>query len=70
MALENTRAFALDAVCLRQKCDSDSDLGYDLMKRFSSIVVKRFLAAQMQLIDVFGTSDDERQAGSLYSDNT
>jgi CRP/FNR family transcriptional regulator, cyclic AMP receptor protein len=32
-ALELTRALAMDGVCLRQKCEVDHDLGYDMMKR-------------------------------------
>ncbi len=31
-ALELTRAIALDARCLRDKCEADHDLGYEMMK--------------------------------------
>ena len=44
-ALEPTRALALDARCLRGKCDRDPKLGYELMKRFSSILHARMQAA-------------------------
>src|SRR5215204_2751299 len=33
-ALTTVRATAFDAACLRQKCEDDPALGYDLMKRF------------------------------------
>ena len=33
-AVELTRAIGIDARCLRDKCEADHDLGYELMKRF------------------------------------
>ncbi len=53
-ALVATRAFALDAVCLRGKCDADPALGYDLMKRFAAVMQERLQAAQLQLADMYG----------------
>lgn len=55
-ALELTRAIALDAACLRGKCEQDHELGYDLMKRFVPVVVERLHATRMQILDVYGTS--------------
>jgi CRP/FNR family transcriptional regulator, cyclic AMP receptor protein len=55
-ALELTRAIALDAACLRGKCEQDHDLGYDRMKRFVPVVVERLHATRMQILDVYGTS--------------
>ena len=54
VAMEETRAISLDARCLRIKCDTDVSLGYDLLKRFSSIVVQRLQASRIQLMDLFG----------------
>ena len=34
-ALTMTRAIALDGACLRNKCEHDRELGYELLKRFS-----------------------------------
>ena len=34
-ALTPVRAFRLDGVCLRDKCDQDPRLGYELMRRFA-----------------------------------
>ena len=52
-ALELTRAVALDGTCLRGKCDADHRLGYQLMKRFSALVVERLQATRMQLINLY-----------------
>lgn len=53
-AVENTRAFALDGECLRDKCEKNHDLGYELMKRFSVIMTARLQATRLQLLDVYG----------------
>lgn len=47
------RAIALDATCLRGKCERDHDLGYELMKRFSRILISRLHTARMQLLDLY-----------------
>ena len=54
-ALELTRAIAMDATCLRRKCEEDHDLGYELMKRFVPVVVERLQATRLQILDVYGT---------------
>lgn len=51
--LEMTRALALDGKCLRTKCEADHHLGYELMKRFSALVVERLQATRMQMIDIY-----------------
>jgi CRP-like cAMP-binding protein len=53
-ALETTVAIALDAACLRSKCESDHDLGYELMKRFVPVLVERLMEARFQALDVYG----------------
>lgn len=53
-ALDEVRAFALDGKCLRDKCEADHDLGYELMKRFSVIMTVRLQATRLQLLDVYG----------------
>lgn len=53
-ALELTRALRFDGACLRRKCDADPRLGYDLMKRFTAVLIQRFLDTQFQLLDVYG----------------
>jgi CRP-like cAMP-binding protein len=53
-AVELTRAIAMDATCLRTKCDADPKLGYEIMKRFMPVIVDRLHATRLQLLDVYG----------------
>ncbi len=53
-ALALTRAIGIDAECLRRKCDADHLLGYEMMKRFLSVLVKRLHATRLQILDVYG----------------
>ena len=52
-AMELTRAIALDGKCLRTKCENDHHLGYELLKRFSSIVDQRLESTRIQLLDIY-----------------
>ena len=53
-AIEPTSAIALDAKCLRIKCEEDHDLGYELLKRFAHVITQRLEATRLQLLDVYG----------------
>jgi CRP/FNR family transcriptional regulator, cyclic AMP receptor protein len=53
-AVELTRAIAFDATCLRDKCEANHHVGYQLMKRFVPALVERLHAAQMQMADIYG----------------
>lgn len=53
-AVELTRAIGVDAACLRAKCEADHHLGYEMMKRFLPILLKRLQATRMQILDVYG----------------
>jgi CRP-like cAMP-binding protein len=53
-ALTLVRALSLDGACLRRKCDADAQLGYDLMRRFAEIVVRRLESTRFQLLDLYG----------------
>jgi CRP/FNR family transcriptional regulator, cyclic AMP receptor protein len=55
-AAELTRAIALDARCLRDKCEADHDLGYELLKRFLPVLVQRLQASRLQVLDVYGSA--------------
>jgi len=55
-ALDMVRAIALDATCLRGKCEADHDLGYEMMKRFMPVLVHRLQATRLQLLDVYGAN--------------
>ncbi|MFC5525813.1 cyclic nucleotide-binding domain-containing protein [Rhodanobacter ginsengisoli] len=53
-ALELTRVLGIDAACLRGKCEADHHLGYEMMKRFLPVFVKRLHDTQLQILDVYG----------------
>jgi CRP-like cAMP-binding protein len=53
-AVEPTTAVALDGKFLREKAEEDYRLGYELLKRFSKIVVERLQATRLQLLDIYG----------------
>ena len=53
-AMDDVHAIAFDGACLREKCDTDHDLGYELMRRFAQIVTARLQATRLRLLDVYG----------------
>ena len=53
-AVELTRAISMDAACLREKCEADHHLGYEMMKRFLPILVGRLHATRLQILDAYG----------------
>jgi CRP-like cAMP-binding protein len=53
-ALELVRAISLDATCLREKCETDNHLGYELMKRFVPALAERLHNTRLQLLDLYG----------------
>ncbi len=55
-AREDVSLTVFDGACLRQKCDADPALGYELMKRMAHVVSERFESARIQLLDVYGTA--------------
>ncbi len=55
-AVTLVRALAFDGACLRQKCDQDPELGYELMKRFARVIAERLKATRIQLMDVYGNA--------------
>jgi CRP-like cAMP-binding protein len=48
---ELVRAVALDALVLRERCEQDHELGYQLLKRLVAVVAQRLSATQQQLLD-------------------
>ncbi len=53
-AVDLVRAIALDGRCLREKCEADHDLGYELLKRLTLVIVRRLEATRLQLLDIYG----------------
>jgi CRP/FNR family cyclic AMP-dependent transcriptional regulator len=52
-ALEPTRAISLDGKCIREKAETDHDLGYELLKRFVQIIEERVRATSLKLLNVY-----------------
>jgi len=52
-ALEDTRLIALDGKCLREKCEKDHELGYELYRRLALVFTRRLEQTRMQLLDVY-----------------
>jgi len=53
-AVSSTGVIGFDGACLRGKCDSDHELGYELMRRFAASMLARLQATRLQLLDVYG----------------
>ena len=54
VAVDRVRAISIDATCLRDKCDADHDLGYEMMQRFVPVLVQRLHETRLQILDVYG----------------
>ncbi len=54
-AVEQVHAFAIDATCLRTKCETDHHFGYEMLRRFSEVLERRLEATRLQLLDIYGT---------------
>jgi CRP/FNR family transcriptional regulator, cyclic AMP receptor protein len=53
-AVEPSQLIAFDGACLRGKCETDHELGYQLMSRFAADLVQTLQATRLQLLDVYG----------------
>ncbi len=53
-ALERGSAVEFDGACLRGKFEGDPALGYEVMKRFATVLLERLQATRLQLLDVYG----------------
>lgn len=53
-AIELTRVIELDGTCLRNKCEQDPRLGYEIMKRLANVFEQRINAMRIQLLDLYG----------------
>ncbi len=47
-AVAPTKTVVLDGTFIRTKCEEDHDLGYELMKRFASLIQQRLQAVRLQ----------------------
>ena len=52
--VQTTRALVFDGKCLRGTFANDPELGYEMMQRFSSMILRRLDAMSLQLLDLYG----------------
>jgi CRP/FNR family transcriptional regulator, cyclic AMP receptor protein len=55
-AVEPTSALFFYAAILREYCEKDHSLGYELLKRISAVMVKRLQAAHDQMLSLYSSS--------------
>jgi len=53
-AMTPVSATALDGACLRGKCEADPELGYQLLKRVTTVMYDRLQSTRIRLLDVYG----------------
>jgi hypothetical protein len=53
-AVTPVSATALDGTCLRGKCDADPELGYELLKRVTTVMYRRLECARVRMLDLYG----------------
>ncbi len=61
-AIGDVRATGVDATCLRNKCDADPQLGYQVMQRFLPIVAERLQSTRLRLLDLYAPPSDVGRA--------
>jgi CRP/FNR family transcriptional regulator, cyclic AMP receptor protein len=53
-AVTPVRATALDGACLRGKCEADTELGYQLLTRVTTVMYQRLQSTRIRLLDLYG----------------
>jgi CRP/FNR family transcriptional regulator, cyclic AMP receptor protein len=53
LATQRTQAFAFDARAVQAACEADPALGYELIRRFSGVLVHRLQATRARLLDAW-----------------
>ena len=51
-AVDQVEGLAFDAEWLREKCEQDQDLGYQLLKQLVSVIANRLAATRLKLLDI------------------
>src|ERR1035437_6489432 len=55
-AVEPTGAVSFDGRCLRDRCEQDPQLGYELMKLVTQVMFSRLTAARLRMLDLYGNA--------------
>jgi CRP/FNR family cyclic AMP-dependent transcriptional regulator len=53
-AVDFVAATAFDGRRIREACERDAELGYELMQRFARVIVERLQFTRLRLVDVYG----------------
>ncbi|HEY0867793.1 MAG TPA: cyclic nucleotide-binding domain-containing protein [Fimbriimonas sp.] len=56
IARQTVRAICLDGECIRRKCESDHELGYQMLMRVVQVMDQRIHATRIQLLDLYGAN--------------
>ena len=51
--IDTVQAVALNALCLRGKCDEDHELGYQFLQRLVAVISGRLAGTRLQLLDMY-----------------
>ena len=51
--VEPVEAVCMDARCIREKVEADAALGFELMMRFSRVLLQRLQMTRLQLVDIY-----------------
>ena len=65
-AVEPTSAIFFYGAVLREYCEKDHSLGYELLKRISAVMVRRLQAAHKQMLSVYS---DDTSHGALIGNS-
>ncbi len=52
-AVDLTRVLTLEVSCIKAKCESNHDLGFEIMKRYAHSLAVAFRVSALQLTDMF-----------------
>ncbi|HSV75273.1 MAG TPA: cyclic nucleotide-binding domain-containing protein [Chthonomonadales bacterium] len=53
-ALDHTKVITLDGQTLRERCEADPGLGYQILKRVAVVLEQRLQASRLRLLDAYG----------------
>ena len=52
-AVGDVRVTSVDAACLRNKCDAEPAMGYQVMQRFLPVIAERLESTRIRLLDLY-----------------
>jgi CRP/FNR family transcriptional regulator, cyclic AMP receptor protein len=63
-AVEPVRAVVVNGKCLRTKCEKDTHLGYELLRRTVEIMGQRLEATRFRLVDLYSAEQKTEQTAA------